>query len=348
MKSTGTRITFGIIVLNGEPFVRYNLRSLYPFAHQIIVVEGASPAATNIATPRGHSLDSTLKTLHSFRTNEDPEGKLTIITAEDEGHPDGFWPGEKHEQSQAYAKRATGDYLWQVDIDEFYKPEQVQAILEMLDENPGITAISFPTRTFWGGLDYEVDSWYLRRGAKNFHRLFKWGPGYQYVTHRPPTVHDSQGQNLRDLNWIPGKKIARKGINLYHYSLLFPKQVTEKCEYYGKAEWVKHKELQRWAKENFLNLSHPYRVHNVYTHPSWLVRYFGAHPPQVLCMFEDIEKGHCSIKLRPTDDIENMLDSPLYGIGRAALKIFDYINRAWELGVEMLKKPYRVLLKIWC
>ena len=49
------------------------------------------------------------------------KNKITIITAEDEGYPDGFWPGEKLEQSQAYAKRATGNYLWQVDIDEFYK-----------------------------------------------------------------------------------------------------------------------------------------------------------------------------------------------------------------------------------
>lgn len=36
------RITFGMIVLNGEPFTRYNLRALYPFAHEIIVVEGAA------------------------------------------------------------------------------------------------------------------------------------------------------------------------------------------------------------------------------------------------------------------------------------------------------------------
>jgi len=34
------KITFGIIILNGESFTRYNLRSLYPFAYQIIVVEG--------------------------------------------------------------------------------------------------------------------------------------------------------------------------------------------------------------------------------------------------------------------------------------------------------------------
>ena len=50
----------------------------------------------------------------------EPEDELVIVTAEDDGHPNGFWPGEKDEQSRAYAKRATGDYLWQVDIDEFY------------------------------------------------------------------------------------------------------------------------------------------------------------------------------------------------------------------------------------
>jgi len=48
------KITFGMIVLNGEPFTRYNLRTLYPFAHEIIVVEGASPLAAHMATPAGY------------------------------------------------------------------------------------------------------------------------------------------------------------------------------------------------------------------------------------------------------------------------------------------------------
>ena len=43
-----------------------------------------------------------------------------MVTAEECGHENGFWPGEKDEQSRAYAARATGDYLWQVDVDEFY------------------------------------------------------------------------------------------------------------------------------------------------------------------------------------------------------------------------------------
>jgi hypothetical protein len=36
-----THIIFGIILLNAQPFLEYNLHALYPFCHQIIVVEGA-------------------------------------------------------------------------------------------------------------------------------------------------------------------------------------------------------------------------------------------------------------------------------------------------------------------
>ena len=81
-------------VLNGEPFTRYCLRQIYPFAHQLIVVEGAAPGARNIATPDGHSRDGTLEVLKSFKRDEDPEDKLVLVTR------DGFW-SEKDEMSQA-------------------------------------------------------------------------------------------------------------------------------------------------------------------------------------------------------------------------------------------------------
>jgi len=135
------KVTFGIIVLNGEPFTRYCLRALYPFAHEIIVVEGAAPAAAKVATLDGHSTDGTLEILYRFKAEEDPQDKVQIITRE------GFW-SEKDEQSQAYAKRATGDYLWQVDIDEFYDPRDMQTILGMLRDDSEITAVSFEQVTF--------------------------------------------------------------------------------------------------------------------------------------------------------------------------------------------------------
>jgi len=323
------RITFGIIVLNGEPFTRYNLKSLYPFAHEIIVVEGACSAAAGIAGTDGHSTDGTLETLKKFKAHEDPEDKLIIVTAEDEGYSDGFWPGEKDEQSQAYAKRATGNYLWQVDIDEFYKPDDMATVCEILRDCPDITAVSFKMVTFWGGLDYIVDGWYLRRGAEIYHRLFKWGKDYRYTTHRPPTITDAEGQNLRSLKWLTGQNLAKQGIFLYHYSLLFPKCTMEKCDYYGHADWVQANKAKLWADQNYMQLKKPFRVHNVYQYPSWLERFYGEHPPQVYQLWQDIKQGKIYIKLRKTRDIERLLSSLLYRFSRTIVREFDAVNKWW-------------------
>jgi len=199
------RISFGIIVLNGEPFVRYNLRSLYKFAYEIIVVEGAVQGASKIATKNGHSIDGTLKALHQFKAEEDCDNKIQIVTRNN------FWR-EKNEMCQAYAERASGDYLWQVDIDEFYKSKDIQIVIEMLSRDHEISAVSFKTLTFWGGFDYLCDGWYLRRGAQTFHRLFKWGSGYKYVSHRPPRVYDASGLNMHCGKWVTGSQMAQKGI----------------------------------------------------------------------------------------------------------------------------------------
>ncbi len=303
------RISFGIIVLNGEPFLRYTLRALYPYAHEIIVVEGAAPGAVNVATPDGHSLDGTLRTLHDFKAREDPEEKLVIVSR------DGFW-SEKDEMSQAYAERATGDYLWQVDVDEFYQPADIEAVCAMLKSDPSITAVSFDTITFWGAPDYVVDSWYLRRGDGQFHRLFKWGPGYHYISHRPPTVVDERGRDLRSVNWIRGTDLAARGIRLYHYSLLLPKQVREKCEYYSRADWAKRAGAVEWANEAYLSLRRPYHVHNVYDYPGCLYRFARAHPPQVRQMWRDITEPDSSCEVRSTNDIEVLLNSWIYQAGR--------------------------------
>lgn len=310
------RISFGLIVLNGEPFLRYNLRALYPFAHQIIIVEGAVLAAAGTATADGHSTDGTLAELKRFKAMEDPEGKIEIIER------DGFW-SEKLEQSQAYASRATGDYLWQVDVDEFYQPADMAGIIYLLNRRPEITQISFPQITFWARPDYITDGWYLRRNAKEINRIFKWGPGFLYRSHRPPVVVDSQGNDCRELAWVRAAEMAQRGIYMYHYSLIFPQQVRDKCAYYQAADWVQRDQFQVWAAESFFSLHRPYRVHNVYHYPSWLERYTRLAPPQIERLFSDIQAGELQVELRPTADIEVLLASMKYRIGRLILKILE-------------------------
>ena len=303
------RLTFGIIALNGEPFLRYALRALYPHAHEIIVVEGAAPGARQVATPEGHSLDGTLQTLRDFKAKEDPDDKLIIVTR------DGFWT-EKDEMSQAYAERATGDYLWQVDVDEFYQPADIEAVRALLKSDPSISALSFDTTTFWGAPNYCVNSWYLRRGDGQFHRLFKWGAGYRYVSHRPPTVLDERGRDLRSLHWLSSEKMAARGVNLYHYSLLLPKQVREKCAYYREAEWAKRRDALTWMEEAYFSLRRPYHLHNVDDYPGCLYRYHGSHPPQVEQMWRDINEPDSDYEIRASADIEALLKSRRYQVGR--------------------------------
>lgn len=335
------RVTFGVIVLDGEPFTASTLRSLYPYAHEIIVVEGAAPGGRTIATPDGHSRDGTLDALRRFKADEDPDGKVTIVTAEDDGHPDGFWPGEKDEQSRAYASRATGDWLWQVDIDEFYLAADMERVLAMLAADPTIEAMTFRQITFWGGLDYVCDGWYLRRGAADYHRLFRWGSGYAYATHRPPTVLDETGRDLRTGRWLSADETAAAGIRLYHYSLLLPKQVIEKCDYYAHADWAKRSGAIEWAQEAWLSLHRPFRVHNVYRHPSWLERYAGPHPTEVVRMVDGLRTAGGPIELRPTADIERLLDSPWYRVRRAVVIRLD----PWDLRTRRLGRRVRRLTR---
>ncbi len=344
------QITFGMIVLNGEPFVRYNLRSIYPFAHQIIVVEGACYGAKNIATDDGHSRDATLETLRRFKDEEDPDNKLIIVTAEDEGHKDGFWPGEKDEMSQAYAKRATGNYLWQVDSDEFYLDKDIRFVINRLESDPSITAITFKQISFWGSVDCVVDGYYLMAGAANYHRLFKWGPNYIYAGHRPPTVLNSDGVDLRHINWQDGDMLEQQGVYLYHYSLLFPKQVKEKCDYYANIDWTDYSAMQKWADDAYNTLKRPFRVHNVYEHPSWLEKYDGGHPEVIYEMMADINERKLDVELRDMKDVEKLLNTYWYSVSvrflKRAMPLYP-IWRSWSQGISLIiHNPRRVMSSI--
>jgi hypothetical protein len=198
----------------------------------------------------------------------------------------------------------------------------MRSVLGLLKADPTISAISFEQIQFWGGFSSYTDGWYLRLDLPAIHRLFKWGPGYQYTTHRPPTVLTEQGIDTRMLHWLSEKEMARRGIFLYHYSLVFPKQVMEKSEYYGKsASWSALGEAQGWAHDVYVQLKHPYRVHNVYDYPSWLERFSGEHPPEIESLQRDLQSGRIAMDVRPTADIEALLKSPRYQLGRWMLKV---------------------------
>jgi len=311
------RISFGMIVFNGEPFVKYNLSAVYPIAHQIIVVEGACRSSASVSGPDGHSTDSTLESLYCFKRDLDPDNKLIIVTAADEDYADGFWP-EKDEMSWAYAKRATGNYLWQLDSDEFYHEEEIARLMKILrTERPDM--VSFPMITFWGSPDYIVDGFFLIRDKHDqIPRLFAWGPGYTYTTHRPATVLDEKGIDLRKKHWLSASYLKRMRIYMYHYSLLFPHQVFNKVRYYNNL-WSDRND-DTWEESVYLRLQKPFRTHNVYQHIGWLERFSGDHPVAVQAMMEDIRNQKVKVVQRDCTDVENLLAKRYFAAATVLLR----------------------------
>jgi Glycosyl transferase family 2. len=328
------RITFGMIVLNGEPFLRYNLRAIYPYAHQIIVAEGASPRAAHAATADGHSLDGTLQALYRFKAEEDPDNKLVIVTAEMCGHRDGFWPGEKDEQSRAYAERATGDWLWQVDVDEFYHPTDIERVIDFLQQHPDTSCLCFQAYHFWGGFDYLADGglfWnrqYQGEPWGRYRRVFRWRPGYRYDSHRPPTIVDERGREVtrRRIRYADAL-----GVRMYHYYMVFPHQFAVKGTYYQNQPWERERgRLQKnLALLREVNLQNGLQIMDQYGTRNWLTRFQGKHPPQIEALRADLAAGRVKVETRRTDDIERLLADPRYAaMVRAAAR--QERLRAWR------------------
>lgn len=343
------KITFGMIVINGEPFTRYNLRSIYPFAHQIIVVEGACRAAAGIATPDGHSLDDTLEILRRFKGEEDPDNKLVIVTARDDGYFDGFWP-EKDEMSRAYASRATGNYLWQVDSDEFYLKKDMEQVCRLL--SGGVDAISFPALHFFGRPSYKVEGFHLISDRySDCHRVFKWGSGYQYKTHRPPTVLDEHGIDVRKKNWIDADRAKKLGLTMFHYSYLFPHQVLKKAAYYSTNNKDKGSQrgyipgADRWAREVYLDLARPFRMFITEHSLCWLERYQGPHPQEIDNMMKAISRSELPVQVRQTEDIECLLNRPAYAASGFILNRLAHLFRT-RIGY-FLRRYSLAFLRYW-
>lgn len=327
------KVTFGILALNAMPFLEYNLRALYPFAHQIIVVEGAVRAASALARPDGHSMDGTLEMLNNFKQQYDPGNKLLVVSAADAGYVDGFWP-EKNEMSEAYASKATGDWLWQIDSDEFYLEEDMTALMQMLSDSPEISGVSFPYLEFFGSFEsYITGEWHLHQYPR-VPRLFRWGSGYRYISHRPATVINENGQDLSRLGWLNAPAPSGRAMVMYHYSYVFPKQAEQKVGYYSNVDWSPaFQKNKKWYQEQFLELESPMHLGEL-GGLQWLERFTGQHPSAIRALRDDLEQGRVHIEQRPVADIDRLLSSLVYqlqtGLARLFLQVYWPIRVAWK------------------
>jgi hypothetical protein len=209
------KITFAMIVLNGDFVLKQVLQSIYPYAHKIIISEGAVKYWTNKGVTT--STDKTNEILENF---PDPDNKLKVIHGQYE---------EKTEQCRAFMEYVPSDtdYLWCIDSDEVFKDTDIRKMFNILQARQP-SSVGFKSNTFFGGFSHTIGGFERNH---SFKRVLKYQTNTIYDTHRPPTL--KVNGNIPDGANIKGNELyERYGIEMYHYSYVSARQVKEKLDYY--------------------------------------------------------------------------------------------------------------------
>ena len=211
------KIAFGMIVFEGDYVLKQCLEQVYPFASQILIAEGP----VNYWQKQGRitSTDTTNKILSEF---PDPDNKIKIVHGQ-------F--NEKDDQCKAYMEYINDDidYIWNLDSDEVYKTEDIEKIIDFLIEHQP-TSVGLRSCSFYGGFDEYLTGFELKKD--NFLRIFKFTKGSTWLTHRPPTILYPSNLNIIKKHVDSDTLFNLLGVQMYHYSYVFPRQVHTKVNYY--------------------------------------------------------------------------------------------------------------------
>lgn len=275
------KIAFGMIVFEGDYVLKQCLEQVYPFATQILIAEG--PVTFWQKQGRTTSTDRTNDILRTF---PDPENKIKIVHGQ-------F--SEKDEQCRAYMANIAPDidYLWNLDSDEVYKTEDLKKIIDFLDkERP--TSVGVRSCSFYGGFDRYLTGFELN--TDNFLRIFRAVEGATWATHRPPTIKYPPNSNIKRKHVNSDWLWDNLGVQMYHYSYVFPRQVYTKVSYY-KSEvskqncidhyylnvykpWVSGSSAYKKAIEDFYQGVHEFKPS--VRGPCFTAQFNGEHPESIV------------------------------------------------------------------
>lgn len=220
-------ITFIMIVLNGMPFVKHSLESIYDFSDEIIIIEGpVRNLDSGYYDKSGLSTDGTTEFLNNFK---DPDSKIKLFR--------GYF-NDKLDMQNLAIKNASFDWVWLIDSDEVYKTNDLTTVKGIISQFPAIRRIDFIPINFWKGFDYFINCDKFHKSQFHYRRVFKKEKDDFFITHRPPTLKSHEEMFFTDSkNFISGDHLLKEGITIYHYSYVDENQVKQKIDLYTKYGW---------------------------------------------------------------------------------------------------------------
>lgn len=247
------RLSIQTIVFNAESILpkrmlQKNIEQWVDIADEIIIVEGATKAQTrpfdgetSNYTQDGKSTDNTIDVLQNLKNKY---SKIKLILAK------GFWDG-KVAMCNAAAQEASGDYLWQVDSDEFYHEKDIPIILKLLDEEKP-DAVHFYANHFFRNYQTIMgyDQWWGNGGP--WERIFRNTPGSHWVSHEPPNYQLTDGTICNKGKVINREQTKALDVFLYHYSYVTKEQVEFKAEFFKNPQYLVY--WDQWGNNNDVSI----------------------------------------------------------------------------------------------
>ncbi len=218
------KLSYGIIVVDGMPFIRHQLEQIYAPAHQIIICEGGDLSWEKIHGYR-RSQDGTVEFIKSF---PDREKKILLIQKD--------WQ-DKNEMCYEYSRHVTGDILWHLDVDEFVDPAHIPFIKSLFIEASGYDTIALPQLVFWGDTETIMGAKYGPGGEwswiwTDIERIFRFKKG-QYIQHIPARgYYNPETETVAPCSTYPADRFLENKIFTYHFSYVWPGSVLTKMKYY--------------------------------------------------------------------------------------------------------------------
>ncbi|MEJ2039338.1 MAG: radical SAM protein, partial [Desulfosarcinaceae bacterium] len=192
----GIPIHFFTIVLNGEPFIRYHLEVFKKLSipWHWHIVEGVAELKHDTAwsVQRGGHISSEF---HDKGLSRDGTSTYLDTIATQNPHnitlyrPEGgeFWEGKRAMVNAPLANIRQDCLLWQVDVDELWRIEQIKELYALFNNQPKKTSAFIYCDYFVGPHKYvsSIDTWATR--STDWLRVWRFAPGMRWTAHEPPT-----------------------------------------------------------------------------------------------------------------------------------------------------------------
>lgn len=251
-----SKITAGVIVLNGVDTLKVTLDSIYTAVDKIIVVEGVVEdyARENPTLHKeGHSIDGTLDLIEQY---PDYANKIEVVKIEDVYSNREFWKN-KNEMQNEIAKRIDTELYLKVDADELWKESDIEFVRRRFMAKRDVTVMYMQRWHFWKNLktvaiggqwdSAEPRAW---RWNKDFRHPMNDKKGFNYFV-------DKDGKKVNEDNYKCDRLMMRM-----HYHLGYcrdDEHIIGKIRYYagrGIERNVKDRYTD-WKPGQVTNSTHP-------------------------------------------------------------------------------------------